>query len=469
MASIEALSLAQNAALANVTVGTLILVHKPEAPAHVGDRESEYEEDSQGGDEEDEDEDEEDEDEEDGGDGEVASQGSEPAPQDLPQPASTNPAIEPITRVANDPTGADRAEHIEDVGLSDSVANDSIERELSILGHARAVAMVTQVDKDSSGRTTEVHIAFLLYRARPEVGLPSYQMYGNQCVANVPPKPAAGYDTVQCLVSIFGIVPEVTFIVAPGADQVRAILYDGMCVAGCNQGFLASIDQLHGMVKDYTVPTSNTDVHAICPACIGVDLMKEHQSLHAELENFLRVANFESVLDFHGRLSQRRQALGYEYEQFDEREWNFLFDDMLSEGDDGERSQGGLENWDDANDPNGDVVPRPATQAAIDSLQTMKYATVKVDDDAQCTVCCEQFKDEQLVVRLPCNHIFCKGECILEWLKNNDSCPLCRAKVSGEAADSDNEDEEEELPDVDEAPEKEQTEADVSTPGAYAV
>jgi hypothetical protein len=145
-----------------------------------------------------------------------------------------------------------------------------------------------------------------------------------------------------------------------------------------------------------------------------------------------------------------------------------MFDDMISE-DEGERSDGGYEPWDEANDPNGDVVPRPTPQATIDSLLVTQYAIIKVDDDAQCTVCCEQFKDEQLVVKLPCKHVFCEGACILEWLKNNDSCPLCRAQVSGEdevkAADSANEDQE--LRDAVEEPEKEHPEAHTSTPGFY--
>jgi hypothetical protein len=193
--------------------------------------------------------------------------------------------------------------------------------------------------------------------------------------------------------------------------------------------------------------------------------MKEHQGLRAEVENFLQVASFVNLLDFYGRLAPRRALLRYEYEQFDEREWNLLFDDMQE---DGGRSDGGFEPWDEANDPNGDVVPRPTPQATIDSLQVSKYATLKVDDDVQCTVCCELFKDEQLVVELPCKHIFCEGACILEWLKNNDSCPLCRAQVSSEnGVKAANEDED--VPGADEEVEKDHPEdhSGFPMPGAY--
>ena len=480
MASIKGLTKAQNVALANVTAGTLILLHQPPPtyhPAHVSESESEDDKDSEGDEGDEGDEEDEDDDEDEGGDGEVAFQGFEPAHQDVPEPASTGPAIVPVARTTINLTDVDRAQHIEDASLFQPVASGSAEydqhtrRVLRTVAHS--VTMVTRVTKDLDGRITEVYIIFLEYSAQPDDSTRSYQLYGNQCVANMP-EPAAGSapstSTVECPVSIFDNMPEVAFTVTPDAGHIRATLHDGACPAGCDEGFLASIDELHGMVKDYTVPTSKTDVHAICPACVGTDLMKEHQALRAELENFLQVASFESVLEFYSRLAPRRQALGYAFEQFDEREWNFLFDDMLSQEDEGERSDGGYETWEDANDPNGGVVPHPATQAAIDSLQISKYATVKVDDDAQCTVCCEQFKDEQLVVKLPCKHIFCKGECILEWLKNNDSCPLCRAKVSNEAdskaVNRDNEDEE--VPDAEEEHEKDHPEEHASMPGALA-
>ena len=39
----------------------------------------------------------------------------------------------------------------------------------------------------------------------------------------------------------------------------------------------------------------------------------------------------------------------------------------------------------------------------------------------------EDFKPEDEIIQLGCNlaHIF-HGSCIGEWVKNNNSCPLCR-------------------------------------------
>jgi hypothetical protein len=456
MAAIQGLTDAQNAALADVSVGSLILLCPAQVP--VVDSESEDDDDGEGDEEDDEDDNEgedegedghEDEDEDEGGDGNE----DEDEDEDEDDGGNEEEGVEPAHQ------DGDLGEHIEVASLSGSVANDNNEILSDVREDAELhnMSLVTGVTKDLDGVITNVDIVGLEYSARPNNRTRSYQIYGNQCVANLPPdsKPAklrtgyaSGFDFMLCTkglsLNTFGHMPEQIFTVAPTGDDVRRLMHLGECPAGCDEGFLASVDELHGMVKDYTVLTSNADMHAVCPACVGIDLMKEHQGFRAEIENFLQVANLEAVLDFYGRLNLRRAQLGYPFQQFDEREWNFLFDDMISE-DEAEGSEGGYQPWDEANDPNGDVVPRPTSQKIIDSLQVTKYAVVKVDDDTQCIVCCEQFKDEQLVVTLPCKHIFCQGSCILEWLKNNDSCPLCRAHVSGKddnkAFDSTNDDE----------------------------
>ena len=39
----------------------------------------------------------------------------------------------------------------------------------------------------------------------------------------------------------------------------------------------------------------------------------------------------------------------------------------------------------------------------------------------------EPFQAGKLATELPCEHIFC-ATCIRAWLKNNDTCPVCRYK-----------------------------------------
>ena len=47
-----------------------------------------------------------------------------------------------------------------------------------------------------------------------------------------------------------------------------------------------------------------------------------------------------------------------------------------------------------------------------------------------CPICCDEVKDEDHIVYLPCNvrHVFHK-HCILLWLQKNESCPLCKTEV----------------------------------------
>jgi len=55
----------------------------------------------------------------------------------------------------------------------------------------------------------------------------------------------------------------------------------------------------------------------------------------------------------------------------------------------------------------------------------------KISEHLTCTICCEVFSDPYIMS--PCNHTFDKG-CINEWLKNNDTCPQCRTKVTNSSA-----------------------------------
>ena len=46
-----------------------------------------------------------------------------------------------------------------------------------------------------------------------------------------------------------------------------------------------------------------------------------------------------------------------------------------------------------------------------------------------CSISMDEFKNGNFVTCLPCKHIF-NPSGILEWLKNNDTCPLCRTEVT---------------------------------------
>lgn len=52
--------------------------------------------------------------------------------------------------------------------------------------------------------------------------------------------------------------------------------------------------------------------------------------------------------------------------------------------------------------------------------------------ESSCPICYKLFKDESLVVKTSCNHVFCE-ECLNEWKNHQVSCPLCRKNISAEA------------------------------------
>lgn len=43
----------------------------------------------------------------------------------------------------------------------------------------------------------------------------------------------------------------------------------------------------------------------------------------------------------------------------------------------------------------------------------------------QCSICLENFREEQEMIQLPCEHVFHEN-CIRRWLERNNNCPYCR-------------------------------------------
>ncbi len=53
-----------------------------------------------------------------------------------------------------------------------------------------------------------------------------------------------------------------------------------------------------------------------------------------------------------------------------------------------------------------------------------------------CCICLQQYKIEEKIVEMYCNHLF-HSECIDEWLNNNPTCPICRMDVINENLNND--------------------------------
>ena len=48
--------------------------------------------------------------------------------------------------------------------------------------------------------------------------------------------------------------------------------------------------------------------------------------------------------------------------------------------------------------------------------------------ESDCYICLEKCKDGATSCELPCKHAFDR-KCIEGWLRDNDSCPVCRIKL----------------------------------------
>lgn len=74
-----------------------------------------------------------------------------------------------------------------------------------------------------------------------------------------------------------------------------------------------------------------------------------------------------------------------------------------------------------------EVIKIPASEEAIASLSEVKVMKDEIKEE-RCSICLENFEDNDYVLAMPCDHIFHKN-CILEWLKISYKCPLCRYKM----------------------------------------
>ena len=71
----------------------------------------------------------------------------------------------------------------------------------------------------------------------------------------------------------------------------------------------------------------------------------------------------------------------------------------------------------------GTFHPVPATMASIKALEK-----VVLDGSDHCTICLDEFCVGSEVTRMPCSHVY-HQDCIVEWLKMSNLCPLCRFRM----------------------------------------
>ncbi|OEL32384.1 putative E3 ubiquitin-protein ligase RHC1A [Dichanthelium oligosanthes] len=69
--------------------------------------------------------------------------------------------------------------------------------------------------------------------------------------------------------------------------------------------------------------------------------------------------------------------------------------------------------------------PTPAPQSAIDSMPVVKINRRHLNDDPQCPVCKDKFELGAEAREMPCKHLY-HTDCIIPWLVQHNSCPVCR-------------------------------------------
>jgi hypothetical protein len=81
------------------------------------------------------------------------------------------------------------------------------------------------------------------------------------------------------------------------------------------------------------------------------------------------------------------------------------------------------------------AIPELLIDTAADALTNSEAGSKKVNP--ACPVCLEDFSNGEAVAALPsCGHRFHRSECLLPWLKEHDTCPICRERIYPDASAS---------------------------------
>lgn len=76
-----------------------------------------------------------------------------------------------------------------------------------------------------------------------------------------------------------------------------------------------------------------------------------------------------------------------------------------------------------------DIEARLIPNVSQIDKKTISYEELLNDNnDDDCTICLEEFNNDEEIVKLKCNHLF-HLKCIDDWIEKNQSCPLCRLNL----------------------------------------
>ncbi|KAL3850204.1 hypothetical protein ACJIZ3_012086 [Penstemon smallii] len=79
--------------------------------------------------------------------------------------------------------------------------------------------------------------------------------------------------------------------------------------------------------------------------------------------------------------------------------------------------------------------PPPAPRSAIDAMPTIRISQRHLNTDSHCPVCQDKFELGSQARQMPCDHIY-HSDCIVPWLIEHNSCPVCRLELPSHGSGS---------------------------------
>ncbi|KAK6120429.1 hypothetical protein DH2020_045823 [Rehmannia glutinosa] len=190
-----------------------------------------------------------------------------------------------------------------------------------------------------------------------------------------------------------------------------------------------------GFVQDINDVSTNTEEHNQRPTFMDAvsNFLTQHLSVRSNISDVRRMSEHggnNSFLVFSGDTPVRMPGNGGLFE--------FLNETLgFRRENGGDYFIGpGVEEFFEHVNLNDSNVPPPASRSSIDALPTIKISRKHVQTDSTCAVCKEIFELGSRVRKLPCKHLY-HSDCIVPWLEQRSSCPVCRQEISGQRLGND--------------------------------
>ncbi|KAK9058191.1 hypothetical protein SSX86_023031 [Deinandra increscens subsp. villosa] len=92
----------------------------------------------------------------------------------------------------------------------------------------------------------------------------------------------------------------------------------------------------------------------------------------------------------------------------------------------------------DYHNPSTSRLHSPVSKSAIEAIPSVKITTafLEIDPIVICAVCKDQFVIDDETKELPCKHMY-HPDCIIPWLSQRNSCPVCRFQLPTDPVDGD--------------------------------